>query len=104
MNQFDDETIFHIITDDEWRLYEISGVIEPTSLQTEGFVHCSTVIQLPITIGRYYRDRQDLRVVQIAVSRLTSELRWEESHPGEFFPHVFGPIPMAAIVGKYPLD
>ena len=103
MNQFDDETIFHIITNDEWRLHEIAGMIDPPSLQTDGFVHCSTEAQVPVTIGRYYPDCQDLRVVQIAVSRLTSELRWEESHPGEFFPHVFGPIPITAIVGKHPL-
>jgi uncharacterized protein (DUF952 family) len=29
---------------------------------------------------------------------IDADLRWDESHPGERFPHVYTPIPVTAVV------
>ena len=106
MNQPDADHIFHIITNNEWQTYQATGIISPESLRTEGFVHCSTAAQVTATIGRYYAGRSDIRVVEISVALLDSaaEVRWEESRPDEFFPHVYSSIPLAAVVGELSTD
>ena len=72
----------------------------PSGLANEGFVHCSTPAQLPATLDRHYRDRDDLVLLTIDVGALTGDLIWEDtSGRGEAYPHVYGPIPLAAVVG-----
>jgi uncharacterized protein (DUF952 family) len=71
------------------------------SLDIEGFVHCSTDEQLADTLDRYFAgtDRATLVVLVVDPDRLGDvELRWERSTGGEDFPHVYGPIPLDAVV------
>ncbi len=70
----------------------------PAGLATEGFVHCSTAEQLPATLARHYRGRDDLVLLSLDVGALTSDLVWEDtSGRGEAYPHIYGPIPIQAI-------
>lgn len=92
-------TIFHLASGD---LPE--GDYVHTSLHTEGFIHCSTAVQLPATVERHYPGVPGLIVLTVEPERLTSELRWEESTGGEQFPHVYGPIAAEAIVDVTPWD
>jgi len=70
----------------------------PAGLATEGFVHCSTAEQLPATLARHYRGRDDLVLLTLDVGALTSDLVWEDtSGRGEAYPHIFGPIPLSAV-------
>ncbi|MHC3472340.1 DUF952 domain-containing protein [Streptomyces sp. 7R007] len=78
--------------------YEIST--RGRTLQQEGFIHCSTRAQLPATAARFFTGADDLVVLVIAPDRLDAPLRYEASKPGgEEFPHVYGPIPVTAVVG-----
>ncbi len=48
------------------------------------------------------RGRTDLVVLEIDEARLAAPAVWEEGDPphpdGRLFPHVYGPIPVAAVV------
>jgi uncharacterized protein (DUF952 family) len=48
------------------------------------------------------RGRTDLVVLEIDEARLDAPAVWEEGDPphpdGKLFPHVYGPIPVAAVV------
>lgn len=94
------DEVCHIVTTDELRSYTASGIIHPESLDSEGFVHCSTSEQVAATLGRYYANRDDITVLTLRVADIGPEVRWEESHPGEWFPHVYGPITMTAVVAQ----
>lgn len=105
----DDRLIFHIATDPEWSVARKGALIAPESLEREGFVHCSTAAQLDGVLARFYAGRDDVRVLAIDPGLLDAELRWEApAHPDgspntdaedhERFPHVYGPIPLAAVV------
>ena len=77
--------------------------LDPMSLATEGFVHCSTAQQLEATANAYFAGADDLVLVTIDESGLTSELRWEDSHgDGRLFPHLYGPIDGVAVVSVAP--
>ncbi len=92
--------IFHITTPEAWEGQKASGSYRHASLETEGFIHCSDENQVEPTWRRIFAAAPGLVVLEIDVERLTSELRYEEGEPGELFPHVYGPINVAAVVGK----
>lgn len=94
----DDRTILHITTPEAWAAAQSDGVIRPPSLGTEGFVHCSTPAQLDTTLDRHFRGSGPLLTLELDPVAIAADLRWEESHPGERFPHVYGPIPIGAVV------
>lgn len=92
-----DDAIVHITTPAEWAASQEAGMVRPPSLDTEGFVHCSTGAQLDVTLARHFRDAGPLLVLVLDPGALAGDLRWEESYPGEHFPHVYAPIPVSAV-------
>ncbi|MFC7910015.1 DUF952 domain-containing protein [Streptomyces nigra] len=80
--------------------YEIST--RGRTLQEEGFIHCSTRAQLPkVAAFLYgtYDGPDDLVVLVVDPERLDVPLRYEAVEPGgEEFPHVYGPLPVGAVV------
>jgi uncharacterized protein (DUF952 family) len=91
--------ILHIATPSEWAAATRTGQIAPPSLATEGFVHCSTRVQLAGTLGRHFAGAGPLVLLALDAAAIARDLRWEEGLAGEQFPHVYAPIPIAAVVG-----
>jgi ribosomal protein S18 acetylase RimI-like enzyme len=60
-------------------------------------VHLSTCSQVAGTASRFYADCSDLQLLIVDRDRTGAELRWEESEPGQRFPHVYGPVPIPAV-------
>ncbi|MEU0944802.1 DUF952 domain-containing protein [Streptomyces canus] len=81
--------------------YEIST--RGRTLQEEGFIHCSTREQLPGTAARFFAGVPDLVVLVIDPARLDVPLKYEAPEPGaEEFPHIYGPLPVGAVVDVEP--
>ena len=96
------ERIYHITTRSAWEVAQAAGAYAADTLPTEGFIHCSTQTQVEGTLNRYFQGRDDLVLLTIDPSRLTSSLRYEPAH-GELYPHVYGPICCDAIVARHSL-
>ena len=96
-HEVDDRAILHITTPDAWAAAQQAGVVRPPSLDTEGFVHCSTPAQLDTTLDRHFRGAGPLLVLVLDPDAVAPDLRWEESHPGEVFPHLYAPIALSAV-------
>jgi uncharacterized protein (DUF952 family) len=94
--------ILHITSPDMWEAAQRSGTYEPPSLAEEGFIHFSAPEQLAGVVERYYRDSSGLVVLQVEPDAV-GDLRYEESH-GESFPHLYGPLPAAAVTRVTPLE
>ena len=90
--------ILHIATPSEWAAATTTGQVAPPSLATEGFVHCSTREQLAGTLERHFADAGPLVLLVLDEAAIAPDLRWEESLPGEAFPHVYGAIPVDAVL------
>jgi uncharacterized protein (DUF952 family) len=96
--------LFHIVPRLAWERARVSGAYAPDSLQTEGFVHCSFADQVVAVAERLYRDVPDLIVVELDPARIQAPVVVEDSYgSGEAFPHVYGPLPIAAEQGTRPL-
>jgi uncharacterized protein (DUF952 family) len=95
--------IFKIVPRGEW---ESAGEDYHGSAhdQADGFLHFSTASQLPETLRLYYAGRDDLVLLAVDAARLGASLKWEHSPSrGEDFPHLFAPLPRAAVLSVKPL-
>lgn len=95
--------IFHLTEPDRWAQSLAEGVHTGSSrgieLADEGFIHCSTAAQWPATVERFYADVPELLLLHIDEEALGSAVVHEQLHGApEPFPHVYGPIPLTAVV------
>jgi len=96
------ESIFHLLSPDEWAEAEEVGVRIASSLEDEGFLHASTRDQLQATANRTFRGRGELVVLVVDPDRLDAELRWERATDvGEDFPHIYGPLNLEAVLAAW---
>jgi uncharacterized protein (DUF952 family) len=97
--------ILHFCGRAEWAGALASGEYAADTLPTEGFIHCSTAEQVHLPANALARGRTDLVLLQIDVARLVAPVRWEPGDPADpdsmTFPHVYGPIPVAAVVAVH---
>jgi uncharacterized protein (DUF952 family) len=99
------EPIFHIVAARAWDAACEVGRYLPDSLAGDGFVHFSFASQVVATANLWYRDRDDLIVVEVDPARLADPVVSEDLYGrGETFPHVYGPIPTSAAVGRHELS
>jgi uncharacterized protein (DUF952 family) len=75
-----------------------------SSLDDVGFVHCSHADQVQTIADLVYRGRADVVLLEIDPAALRSEVRVEVvNDAGDAFPHVYGPIDVAAVVRAHNL-
>ncbi len=97
--------ILHITTPADWERAQRDGSYTADSLQTEGFIHCSEPQQVAWVVNRHFKGRTGLILLHIDRSRLDADVRYENLEGGEqLFPHVYGAIPVSAVVKVTPLE
>jgi uncharacterized protein (DUF952 family) len=96
------EEIWHLAERAEWDEARAAGSYERStrglSLAEVGFVHCSYPAQLPGVAAAFYADAPDLVLLRIDPARVPAEIRVEAG-----FPHVYGPVPVAAVTAATPV-
>jgi uncharacterized protein (DUF952 family) len=101
-----EEELVHLCGAEEWATAQRRGVHRPPSLTEVGFVHLSTPQQVHLPANRLYAGRTDLVLLRIDGARLTSPVRWEPGVPGDpdgmVFPHLFGELPVGAVIRVTP--
>jgi len=103
-------TIFHIARATDWEDALTTGEYRVSTLgrtlDEEGFIHCSADgAQGATVLHNYYAHIDEpLVVLVIDTERVPSEIRYEV--PGgasDAFPHIYGPLPVAAVVAIAPV-
>jgi len=90
--------LMHITERVNWLKALEAGSYRADSLETQGFIHCSTPAQVTATANRYYRGQRGLVLLCIDSRQLASEVRWENLEGGqEPFPHIYGPLNLEAV-------
>ncbi|WP_342164829.1 DUF952 domain-containing protein [Methylobacterium sp. SD21] len=64
----------------------------------DGFIHFSTAAQVAETAARHFAGQDDLLLVAVEGDRLGEALRYEASRGGDLFPHLYGDLPLSAVV------
>ncbi len=93
------ETIYHLTPRANWQRALEEGRYTAESLESEGFIHCSTDLQVVRSANRYYHGVEDLLILCIQPDRVAAEIRHENTSGGqENFPHIYGPLNLDAVV------
>jgi uncharacterized protein (DUF952 family) len=96
--------VYKIVAAEEWAEAEAADVFTGAAIdRADGFIHFSTAEQAPETAAKWFAGRGDLILAAIDAGALGDELRWEPSRGGALFPHLYGPLPMSAVVWSRPL-
>ncbi len=103
--------VLHLAGADDWeaarRRGTWTGSARGLDLADVGFVHACTAGQLPWVAARFHADDVRRLVVLVldvpTLEAAGSPVRWEAvgDAPGRF-PHVYGPVPVRAVVAALP--
>ena len=87
-----------------WQEAERAGVFRGAPVdRTDGYIHFSTAAQVRETAARHFAGQADLLLVAVEADALGPALKWESSRGGALFPHLYGDLPLDAIVWTKPL-
>lgn len=90
--------IFHITKQENWDKAKLEGVYSGDTLDSQGFIHCSTFHQIVKVANTLYPAQKELVLFCIDTKRVHSEIKYESNGSEEFFPHIYGPLNIDAIV------
>lgn len=96
--------ILHIAQREAWEAAASGGYYRPPSLDSEGFVHCSTPEQTVKTANQFYAGQRNLVLLCIDEKKTEAEVRYEgpacahDQRALSLFPHLYGPLNVSAVV------
>jgi uncharacterized protein (DUF952 family) len=96
---------YKILTAEQWAAFERDGQFlgAPIDL-ADGYIHLSTADQLQGTLDKHFAGQVGLIIAEVDLNKLGDSVRWEESRGGALFPHIYGVLPMAAVIAQKPVD
>ena len=94
-------TAFKILTAPQWAQFQAQGVFSgaPVDL-ADGYIHLSTADQCDETLAKHFAGQTGLVIVEVDLAALGDTIRWETSRGGALFPHIYGVLPLAAVLGS----
>lgn len=97
------EPVYHLAEPDDWA--RRTTHYQPATFTTDGFIHCSTVEQLPGVARKLYPGRSDMVLLEIDSTAIADDVVFEDLYDvGEEFPHIYAPISVSAVVSAEVYD
>jgi len=94
-----DRFIYKITSKNQWTSTEASGCFEGAGIdRSDGFIHFSSAAQLIETVSKHFVGKRELLIICVDADKLGEHLRWEPSRGGDLFPHLYGVLPLSAVV------
>lgn len=103
--------LYHLALRPEWQVARADGEYRRStrgrSLEEVGFMHLSNAHQVGGTAATFFGDLAGDELVLLTVDRQRLreaglEVRLEQANGGELFPHLYGPLPVEAVVRAEP--
>jgi uncharacterized protein (DUF952 family) len=88
--------LLHVCSAKAWKL--TGDHYQPESFEKEGFIHCCLERQLEGVLQRYFAGASSLVLLSIDENKLLADVKYEEGHDHDLFPHIYGPINKSAVV------
>jgi uncharacterized protein (DUF952 family) len=99
--------ILHLTTRLAWEQAEAAGAYRGDTLDSQGFIHCSTASQMTGVANRFFRGQTGLVLLCIETDRVQPRVIFEypinpdtgQVEPGgEQFPHIYGALNPDSVV------
>lgn len=96
--------VYKIVPASLWQAAREAGHFDGSPIDvTDGFIHFSTAAQAVETAARHFAGQSGLLFVAVDGAALGEALVYEPSRGGDLFPHLYGPLPMSAVLFESPL-
>ena len=93
--------LLHIISQAEWD--QVGTHYHPVSLNTEGFIHCSTLETVLIPANERFQGQKSLHLLVIDPHSVSAPIVFEDCEErGIEFPHIYGPLERTAVRSVLP--
>ncbi|HEY9300561.1 MAG TPA: DUF952 domain-containing protein [Phormidium sp.] len=90
-------TILHITQTEQWEQAKATGVYYSNTLDSEGFIHCSTIEQVEKTANTFFAHQTGLVLLCIDSEKVQPDIKYEAVGE-EKFPHIYGALNTDAVV------
>ena len=91
--------IYHICRKDEWTAARAAGRYDGSSQdKADGFIHFSGRDQVVESAAKHRAGQDGLVLLSVDPEKLGEALKWEPSRAGLLFPHLYGPLPIEAVL------
>ena len=88
--------ILHITKREQWEQAKQAGIYRGDTLDTEGFIHCSTLQQIVRTANRFFQNQKGLVLLCIEPAQVKAEIKYEAADR-DLFPHIYGALNIDAV-------
>ncbi|MGE0719942.1 MAG: DUF952 domain-containing protein [Alphaproteobacteria bacterium] len=99
-----DRIAYKVLTADQFALLRRDAFVGAPVDLADGYIHLSTAAQLTETVDRHFAGQSGLAVAAVDLAALGDAVRWEASRGGQLFPHIYGRLPLAAVIASGPLE
>ncbi|PIG94263.1 DUF952 domain-containing protein [Gloeocapsopsis sp. IPPAS B-1203] len=89
--------ILHITQRAQWETAQKIGIYRSNTLESEGFIHCSTPQQVISVANTFFRNQQGLVLLCIDSDKVQAEIRYEGAQQDELFPHIYSALNLDAV-------
>jgi len=91
------DIILHITKREQWEEAKLKKTYYGNTLESQGFIHCSTPKQVIRVANAVFHARKELVCLCIETAKVRSEIRYEGTG-GELYPHIYGPLNADAVI------
>ncbi len=91
--------VYHICRRADWAAAWTAGRYDGSAQdRADGFIHFSTAEQVKESAMKHRSGESGLVLLTVDPRALGDALKWEPARNGALFPHLYGTLPMAALV------
>ncbi|WP_099867927.1 DUF952 domain-containing protein [Pararhizobium haloflavum] len=92
-------TIYKLAPKAQWAEAEARGQFTGAPIDhQDGYIHFSTAEQVEETAAKHFKGADDLLLIAVDPAKLGDLLKYEPSRGGALFPHLYGPLPLSAVL------
>jgi uncharacterized protein (DUF952 family) len=91
--------IYKLLDAPSWEAAQAAGMFTGSAVdERDGFIHFSDAGQAQETARLHFKGQSDLVLLTVDADQLGEALKWEPSRGGALFPHLYAPLPVAAVI------
>ena len=94
--------ILHITRRAQWAAAQQAGFYRGDTLDSEGFIHCSTPAQVIAVANARFHGQPDQVGLDIDTEQVAPAIRWEAADNGQVYPHIYGRLNVDAVRRVHP--
>ncbi len=96
--------VLKVLSAADWAAFQGEGVYRGSTVDlADGYIHFSTAAQIGATLAKHYAGQTELMLLAVRTDDFGEALKWEPARGGDLFPHLYAPLPLAAVKAAAPI-